>query len=451
MDAVFEFLYSLDLLMDKIDQTNTRFSVSMQGLNDSIEQTINKVGRLANVIDNLNTNLALQDKSYSIPSIGETNQKVVVDKNSDAYQINPDNTESKYLYTKSLRTGDDNEKTLKKIKTITEISDNLLSIPEHFGLLPESLKNLHTGIKSLNNLVKVGGGMEDLLSATEKTTAVMEEIGGGSEALSAAAGLAASGSFLGPGEWIVGGAIVAGAFINDLISEDSHDKKRMLNAERTEDALNTFYMNNAEVDRFINVEPKVVKSHREQDEYNKAMKKYGRYAFEPSFSIPQPQADHPHNVFLGGVPMQQDNDRLLPQKSFSDISTPIIYDLITLGEKKGMGSFNRKVNELNLQIGKNGYNKQYAEYTRSAIKIAKGHLIDESGNGYIEVGQSLPGRSSGGGFERSPSRQIVINLNKPMIDHFTINVKDTKEGVADLKRKVEEVLLAILNSANVIQ
>ena len=38
-----------------------------------------------------------------------------------------------------------------------------------------------------------------------------------------------------------------------------------------------------------------------------------------------------------------------------------------------------------------------------------------------------------------------------MIDHFTINVKDTKEGVADLKRKVEEVLLEILNSANVIQ
>ena len=451
MEAVFKFLYSIDLLMDKIDQTNTRFFVSLQGLNDSIEQTINKAGRLANVIDNLNANLALQDKSYSIPLIGETNQKVVVDKNSDAYQINPDNTESKYLYTKSLRTGDDNEKTLKKIKAIMEIGDNLLSIPEHFGLLPESIKNLHSGIKSFNNLTKVGSEVEDLLSATEKATAVMEEIGEGSEALAGAASLASSGSFLGPGEWIVGGAIIASAFINDLVSENSRHKKRRLSAEGTEEALSTFYMDETEADNYINAEPKLVKSHREQDEYNKAIKKYGPYAPEPSFSIPQPQTDHPNNVFLGEATMQQNNDRLLPQKSFADISTPMINDLITIGEKKGMGSFNRKVNELNRQISKKGYNKQYAEYTRSAIKIAKGRLIDESGNGYIEVGQSLPGRSSGGGFERSQSRQIVINLNKPLIDHFTINVKDTKEGVADLKRKVEEVLLEILNSANVIQ
>jgi len=46
---------------------------------------------------------------------------------------------------------------------------------------------------------------------------------------------------------------------------------------------------------------------------------------------------------------------------------------------------------------------------------------------------------------------INIHLNRPMIEHFTINAKDVKEGLSDFKHKVEEVLLEILNSANAIQ
>lgn len=42
----------------------------------------------------------------------------------------------------------------------------------------------------------------------------------------------------------------------------------------------------------------------------------------------------------------------------------------------------------------------------------------------------------------------TINFNKSLIEHFTINVKDSREGVRDFKRKVEEVLLEILNSIN---
>jgi hypothetical protein len=42
----------------------------------------------------------------------------------------------------------------------------------------------------------------------------------------------------------------------------------------------------------------------------------------------------------------------------------------------------------------------------------------------------------------------TINFNKSLIEHFTINVKDSREGLRDFKRKVEEVLLEILNSIN---
>jgi hypothetical protein len=45
-------------------------------------------------------------------------------------------------------------------------------------------------------------------------------------------------------------------------------------------------------------------------------------------------------------------------------------------------------------------------------------------------------------------KAIIINLNRPMIEHFTVHVGNNREGVGELKKAVEEVLLEILNSAN---
>ena len=67
-------------------------------------------------------------------------------------------------------------------------------------------------------------------------------------------------------------------------------------------------------------------------------------------------------------------------------------------------------------------------------KAVNGNLSNEIGASYNTNGKS-----------------INIHLNKPMIDHFTINVKDAKEGINNLKYQVEEMLLEVLNSANAIQ
>jgi hypothetical protein len=45
---------------------------------------------------------------------------------------------------------------------------------------------------------------------------------------------------------------------------------------------------------------------------------------------------------------------------------------------------------------------------------------------------------------------VSININKPMIENFTINTKEMREGMRDFKHKVEEVLVEILNSAGAI-
>jgi hypothetical protein len=57
------------------------------------------------------------------------------------------------------------------------------------------------------------------------------------------------------------------------------------------------------------------------------------------------------------------------------------------------------------------------------------------------------GNQKKGGNDRS----VHIHFDKPLIDRFTVEVKDVKDGMGDIKRKIEEVLLEILNSANLIK
>ncbi len=45
-------------------------------------------------------------------------------------------------------------------------------------------------------------------------------------------------------------------------------------------------------------------------------------------------------------------------------------------------------------------------------------------------------------------KAITIHLNRPMIEQFTVHVGSSRDGLGELKRAVEEILLEILNSAN---
>ncbi len=70
----------------------------------------------------------------------------------------------------------------------------------------------------------------------------------------------------------------------------------------------------------------------------------------------------------------------------------------------------------------------------------------------IDFKEQKPGRQ----FGRQPSepdrgRTVEINLNRAMIENFSIHTSNTKEGLVDFKSKVEEVLLEILSNANAIQ
>ncbi len=52
--------------------------------------------------------------------------------------------------------------------------------------------------------------------------------------------------------------------------------------------------------------------------------------------------------------------------------------------------------------------------------------------------------------DRQLGKSVSIHLNAPMIGNFTVSTNDTANGFTDFKSQVEEVLLEILNNANVI-
>lgn len=104
----------------------------------------------------------------------------------------------------------------------------------------------------------------------------------------------------------------------------------------------------------------------------------------------------------------------------------------------------------------------YAKRNLDILKLDNGYNgvdSEENSNSSSKngpAGMHLTSRNQPDHHQKSSLRKglqptTIVNLNKPLIENFIIQVKDAKEGLHDFKRKVEEVLLEILNSANVIR
>jgi muramidase (phage lysozyme) len=107
-------------------------------------------------------------------------------------------------------------------------------------------------------------------------------------------------------------------------------------------------------------------------------------------------------------------------------------------------------------------NKNLADHTRQNDDILKlNNVYDFHATPALRLPAKKAANPLNGKSKKWPSRAItqstqsgtpvIINLNKPLIENFTIKTGNVKDGLSDFKHKVEEVLLEILNSANVIQ
>ncbi len=81
--------------------------------------------------------------------------------------------------------------------------------------------------------------------------------------------------------------------------------------------------------------------------------------------------------------------------------------------------------------------------TQGAVKEAQARLT----RGFSQIDREKAAKQTGDRSETTSTTK-TINFNRALIEHFTINVKDARDGINDFKRKVEEALVEILNSIN---
>jgi hypothetical protein len=126
--------------------------------------------------------------------------------------------------------------------------------------------------------------------------------------------------------------------------------------------------------------------------------------------------------------------------------------LIAAGTTGGNAGFVQEVAKAREDAQRYGrmHHTHILERTDLAIRESAYDLLNRA-NGQRQIEDDPPiakksSRMAGAG----TGRTVVINLNRPLIEHFTITASDTKTGISNLKEQVEQALLEVLNNANSI-
>ncbi|WP_133162587.1 hypothetical protein [Flavipsychrobacter stenotrophus] len=146
------------------------------------------------------------------------------------------------------------------------------------------------------------------------------------------------------------------------------------------------------------------------------------------------------------VSRKQMRERYAPRKTMGnitldDIQNKYLTDLIQGYEQYGNTYVTNAIAMMDKQHRKDPY------YQKSKVTVLE--QFDRAKKIINEESKQAPGGTSNN-YQQRGNTGNTINFNKALIVHFTINVKDSKEGMNDFKRKVEEVLIEILHSVNTI-
>lgn len=324
------------------------------------------------------------------------------------------------------------------IEAIPKLTKNAISVAEAFGQIPEKVK---TGVNIVGHFAEGTTAAGKLISAAEGGASVVEGIVAGSEVLASAVGIAEVASAFGPPGWVVAiGALAMGTLASQLMSHDEevpqakidpmqmiaqrceeereNDRKKLLAYHTSETGLPISYAEYKQISDELDSPEMVAARNKRIEEYAQSTKYY-------EFNI-----DH-----------DSESSQNLRRAAIAKMYQPL--DVLELLIPHNMGSAADYLipykNEPKIQLATG---EQYDAQLRANLGLPP---ISKS---VKNKQQNYPGNSPYQGSQRE--KTVVINLNKSMIGNFTINTREPKEGLIDFKRKVEEVLLEILNSANVI-
>ena len=351
------------------------------------------------------------------------------------------------------------------ITDVLRLSEHALSFAETAGELTPGLKRIKQNIGAAGNLFEKASGIGNLLVAANDASTVAEGLAISEQLMVGAAGIAEAASTLGPWGVAAAAAItVVSTVAGAAKREEEQRKKARQERVKTAQSLQTFQVPDTQVPQYLDHIHRLAKSEQhawkvEIFPEKENLKKYGRDAYDLIIPLPHQQADNleakrnlPPNL------LKIDDNKLPVRQSYLQRTFDLRQRLSYAGQTKGMEGFNTVAAEALTAAKK--YDRIHhtgtVNETETGIKEALLSLFHAANDGR-EVSGRYPNTSKRT-IQRSVSPQqtegarvINVNLNRPMIENFTINAQGSGDGINDFKHKVEQVLLEILNSANVVQ
>ena len=484
----------------------------LEGLSRTISRLNADLQRTTDIMDLLNDRLShltlaqavvpeLRIAQYESGENDEDKIKETGHSRKDAPQTGPTSKKGEH----------DKNDFIESIKSVHKLAESSKKVAEVFEELSPKIKTAKNVLGSIGELTEGISGIGELFSAAEGTITATEGISAAAEIMTGAAGVAEIGAALGPPGWIAAiGALAIGGVAAVVMSDSKDDKssymdmnpanweKFFMQQERQKDyeklvdvydvsnfkqlrdvkkeldedylvadrkqrvakLMSEWQKSTEEIQRnspvsFPELKNKWVKhDQRQSDEYLRTLFPFlpappthaeklsreieevnKRYAFDDAFRLAGDKTSRKKDP-KREKQRQNEIDALKkkyrPEKPFSLLQNQEPkWRLPTEQEWESHVDKERR--------------KARGLPERPTARASAAHTKSHREREMATTGYSLLGTSANTG------RVININLNKPMIEHFTINAREVKEGINDFKRKVEEVLLEILNSANAIQ
>jgi hypothetical protein len=152
--------------------------------------------------------------------------------------------------------------------------------------------------------------------------------------------------------------------------------------------------------------------------------------------------------------MKASYDRTPIAQHYVQFARPIIADLVYKGKTQGKAAFEQlaarqiamaKVDDLRRHTNT-------AEMVKMAVMEAATKLLQTANEGsssgsFVTIPRtSKPGTDN----QRGQNKTVTVNINRPLIEHFSIHTNSMSDTTSTIRHKVEEVLLEILESVNSI-
>ena len=331
------------------------------------------------------------------------------------------------------------------------------------GKVPEKFKLAVKAVKTITNAFKSAGEIAEGIDAAASGTALAESAAAVAETgtlLAGAEGIAAASALFGPPGWIAAGVISAGVIgygiyedINKKNEEqakliaDSQEQMEQQQRMRTlpsfampnRKALMTYVYSDNESKAYP--APKIMHSDYDLTSAIAATFGPGTRSLDPMAPVYSRMPGPPLNPFKqepGWVvnPLIESNEA--------------ISKLTKVGSEGGRGALDAAI-QAERTKARNTKDQRTIGFTDIALTEVESNFVNQANEGRYDpdTQQQAFARAPLPIRERpSASSAVTINLNKPMIEHFTVNAKELHEGVNEFKQKVEEVLLEILKNVN---